>query len=317
MNNIVGYVNPYFSNKEQGFEYKSLGLLAGVHGNELETILCLNQIKRVLDHDSNEIMRRLQGFADINVLCCANMSAVRNNSRTPAKTEKDDDLNRGWGDYTEDARGNVESLIERSDILIDMHCSHNMVSSGFLIDTDQTYARVIIDWCRKFDIPFFVRDSNNTTIKKYMDQYCGKIGLTWEQPMLKDMSNPNGYVQERYGFRYWMDRILPAIPTLMAMKEEFDLGNDYNKQKQTKSEINNKMAKYRLRQIHAPACGIFVPSCQTTVNEGDTIGFIYCEDGSMIDVCADKNERVWFISSLKYVGEGDWIAWVNQSLISE
>lgn len=319
MNKIVGYVNPHVDDKGHGGEYKSLGLLAGVHGNELETVICLNEIKRILDHNPDKIMKCLPGFVDVNVLCCANILAVRNNSRTAVEIKDAGDLNRGWGDhyFYEDVRGNVESLIERSNILIDMHCSNNMVSSGFLIDTDQTYAQVIIDWCRKFDIPFFVRDCDNATIKKYMDKYHGKIGLTWEQPMLKDMPNMNGYVQDRYGFINWTERILPAIPTLMEMKEEYDLGNDCDKKKQTKSEINSIMEKYRLQMIHAPACGIFVPIHQMRVKAGDLIGEILCEDGSKISISADKDERMWFCSDLKYVKEGDWLAYVNQCQYSE
>ena len=171
-------------------------ILAGVHGNELGTILLANDInewatpKNLLEHD----------IAILDIWTHVNISGTRNKTRDYVQNDPGMDLNRGYSidrPSADDIRKEIIDLISKNDydIVIDMHCSHN-IAPTFLIDADQDYAPEICKWCTEHHFNCMVRECHNDTIKRFTSD-CDIIGLTWEQPGMQDQLNYDSFDHQR------------------------------------------------------------------------------------------------------------------------
>lgn len=303
------YMKRFFNpNKTDESKY-TLGIIAGVHGDEPGSIILA---KRLMNYFENECGDNFPTkFSEIKILPFANIPAIINNTRDYKEmcNPKDTNLNRGWGmdddEYNMDGiRNIIKEFVNDADVIIDLHSSPTCIP-GFLIDSNQTYSDALIKWCEDSNINCMVRDCTNPTIKKYAASK-GKIALTWEQ---SGMVGRNNYsvIDSQYIFDMWRSEIIPKLSELVYYVNQY------------KSII--QISDYKSEYILSKHNGIFVPMFSEykdnmVVPAGTCIGYIIPITTSIQDsipVTVDKPSKIQILTDARYVHEYEPLAIVSHS----
>lgn len=299
-------------------------ILAGVHGNELGTILLARDInkwatpKNLADN----------GIATLDIWTDINFSGTRNKTREYVANDPGMDLNRGYSidrPSADDIRKEIIDLISKNnyEIVIDMHCSPNLAPM-FLIDANQDYAPEICEWCDKHHLNCMVRECCSDTIKRFVSNYCDSIGMTWEQPGMNDSLNYNSE-NRRYLFKHWINEIIPNLKYLRNK-----VSNCPHKRAKNSNDENlidilefcEVRKNYRLIPnshkayiIPSGYQGIFIPSENVSngsrVEETTVIGHIVTDDGYEIEVVPEVEGVIQIIRGLCYVVEYETLAFIT------
>lgn len=178
-----------------------VAIIAGVHGNELQTVYECNQIMGVIERTKDSV--KLYDKLDIKFNPFINYNGIRENSRDYVNYA---DINRMMTEYN--GITELNSLIDWCDVIIDMHCSPRCANFMYL-DIAQYRINDIVDWCEKHHILYGISRTNNNTVKNYA-QSKGKIALTWEQSGMDIIDHSNAIdVINNY-----TTNIIPNLPEL-------------------------------------------------------------------------------------------------------
>ena len=181
-----------------------VAIIAGVHGNELQTVYECNNIMHTIDkvkHESN-----LYDKLDIKFNPFINFNGIRENNRDYVNYG---DINRMMTEYNGIAE--LNSLIDWCDIIIDMHCSPRCADFMFL-DIVQYKVGNIVEWCKQHNILYGINHANNNTIKNYASSK-GKIALTWEQSGMEIIN----YLHSSHVINTFITDIIPSLPELITV----------------------------------------------------------------------------------------------------
>jgi len=166
------YIKTFETNNEHTESMKKVLIIAGVHGNELTPIVCLQNLIKQLNGQGIEYIRNL---SKLTICVGANVDAIRSKHRT-STLNINGDLNRAFN-TSPDVYENLNYLIDQHDIIIDVHSSPNITECA-LINIDE-HSKAIIEWCNESITPYICRYFDGDTIK----QYClstGKYAITLE-----------------------------------------------------------------------------------------------------------------------------------------
>ena len=294
-----------------------LGIIAGVHGNEMGTISMANMLNESF---KNKTRKGFPGnnISQLTILPCANYAGMTQNCRdVPIPNTNMNDLNRGWIDENPNnnaaVRENIKNVIDNSDIIIDMHCSP-IIRSTFLLDSDQNHLFDILKWCDSCNINCCVRDCTNVTIKKYVSNYCeNKICLTWEQNGMTG-SNESQTTLAEY-LEKFIDEI---IANIYKLSDIIKYNRGYNAYKNRAGFID----KYRLTPIYARRSGMWIPNIKGCDINNDNctirrdIGAIV-SDNESYDIFVEAYDIVQILTSMRYVKEFDILGYISKDRASE
>lgn len=249
-------------NPKTGSDHKhsKLVLTAGVHGDEIGTILILTAIARTLLEASKDPVHfpypdwDMIKFNTIQIIPCVNVSGMQNGRRAMSTECDITDLNRCWNppittrDTINTAINSMMDPIKKGEsiIFVDMHCSPT-IEPMFLINADQPSAGRITHWGDMSGLKVVVRDGPPDTLKM---RYDGGdiIALTWEQEgMSKSSCIDNTYVV--LWVQRWLNHIIPALYDLQSAEPL--------------PEYDAELGRYREKPITATMSGLWVPFVKT------------------------------------------------------
>lgn len=167
-----------FTFENNGREEDSISILfiAGIHGNEVNTVMAAYQMINMLEVYNQDI----HDVSKITIVPLVNVEGFRMNQREFVSLYSDlnrcHDTSRGG-----DIRKELHDLIEDHDIVIDMHCSQDFTAPMFYLSTFQDNRELygLIKYFEACGINYLVSSSVNDTLKATYSR-PGKLVLTFE-----------------------------------------------------------------------------------------------------------------------------------------
>lgn len=189
-----------FNGKGKG----SLLLLSGLHGNEYTGMAVLHEFLR-----SNDFEQTIKKFETITVVQYFNDYGIKNNCR---EFEANNDYNRIFGQDTSKIEL-LKELVDSHDYIVDIHTSPNC--STFVLLNNNNTANSYVQYCKDYNIPYALAESNSTnTVKQYaLDK--GKIAFTLECNKLGIVD-----IDSMYNTLAVLEIILYAIKKLTVIESE-------------------------------------------------------------------------------------------------
>lgn len=148
-------------------------VIAGVHGNELTPIVVVDHLRRIIEENKGVDNSNYSKFTILNVV---NESGIKNRTRDFISGFTND-INRKFADNMDIDIECIRKYINDADIVIDIHSSPSC-TPFFLINQDM-YANSYVEFMEYNNLPYLLRYSNASTIKKYALE-IGKKAFTLE-----------------------------------------------------------------------------------------------------------------------------------------
>lgn len=159
-------------------------VISGTHGNETHAVDLVYDLECWTEKNGLSKIEREAIGKNVQFIHAWNKTGLKYNERNFIDESKDRetmDLNRSFhtdGVYTKE--GLVENLkaeIGSADIVIDVH--NSPACANCILINNGPHARTYVDFCKKYDLQYIVRESSADTIKQYaIDQ--GKVAFTVE-----------------------------------------------------------------------------------------------------------------------------------------
>lgn len=175
--------NDWFKEKDRKEEGLHLLIIGGTHGNESNAVKMVSEFLRKLNPKNKESWWKNTYFNKLTVINALNKTGLEYNKREFVQKEKTktNDLNRYFNTTNypskEDIMGELESIIEKADVIVDVHNTPNVLPciSIALNKNAGTY----IDWAIRSKTQFILMN-DTPTIKRHADIDLGKIAFTYE-----------------------------------------------------------------------------------------------------------------------------------------
>ena len=169
----------------KGTGKKSLLITSGIHGNETNAVMNTMKLKKFIKANNNPWENM---YSSITFLIGANEYGLRNDVRKTGREYDGSDLNRMFYN-PKDCKTDIERLIEKNDIVVDVHNSPN-ISNCVLLTFDK-YALEFKNFFVNNDLDVMVWNAQTPNIKNKANSYEHKIGFTIELNGMGDSSFEN------------------------------------------------------------------------------------------------------------------------------
>lgn len=235
-----------FINYESDSKLRVL-ILAGVHGDEIGTIYLAYNLIRYLDEGEFPFKH----ISKLTIIPVVNYSGLRECTRYTNNNYQD--LNREWS-VCRDTRSELSEFIDESDVIIDLHCSDNC-DTMLLIDREMNNARALKSFCKLINFHYTILSGNNSTLKRYINDDKGKVGITWEQRGLVTCDHLDN-VKNTENLIHLLSKI--------HLIENYLLDHEEIQDTEVAQLVTN-----RIEGIYEPVCDL-----GSTLEDGDLIGRI-------------------------------------------
>lgn len=282
-----------------------VAIISGTHGNESNAVKIVSLLYRAL---ASKDQQPIEGIGSIEFILGLNDTGLIMNSREYVNFQKSTDLNRSF--ETEPAsfiflQSQVKATVERNDVIVDVHNSPKCMNS-FCVDYAYD-APFFVEFLTRCSIPFTLRPTSNSTIKKFAND-SGKIGFTLE---LDNMGYSSDKTQISTAIDF-LKKFLEAVKT-MHVPKAYDAdqatiwtGGSYGSSKEV-SFLD--LHKYLAYDIISHSNGLIEYAKETPLTsyqKGELIANVVAYDGTLLEqLKAPDNGFMTCISESWHISENE------------